>query len=190
MKCPSGKNERPQHRAGALVDDAHPGDHLSRGQALLLGRIDLPHFVHPAGTPATKLVPLFPPGRRRHLSLLAQPSLQGAFAGDLKLRKQMSQLQPQSSRSPTGMLLAQFQCSPTEGILFMVPMGTASVISRLNGLRASSTPLLQQVPHGALGQLKLLGDLDRRLSVLGPVPNRFSNSRWDSAGHDHPPWIQ
>jgi hypothetical protein len=45
LKFASGKNDRLQHPAAALIHESQPGDLLSRLQTLLVGGIHLPDFM-------------------------------------------------------------------------------------------------------------------------------------------------
>jgi len=158
LKCPSGKNDRPQHGPAALLGDTQPGDHLSGGEPLLLNRIDLPDLMHLAGT--SLLTIAAGPSRRRRLQPFPlQPPLQRAFAGKRLCGEQGLQFQSNSSGSPAGMLLAERQRPPVQSPVSVGGLAAAGLVAGRERLRALGSQAPQQVSHSPRFQLQLRGDL-------------------------------
>jgi hypothetical protein len=84
-----------------------PRNHFARGQAFLLRRVDLPNLVNFGRSQAARR--RRPTRRRRRSTLIAEPALQRSFAGRIAIRKELCQLDPQSTGAPARVHFAQQQ---------------------------------------------------------------------------------
>ncbi len=165
--------------------DAQPGDHRARGQAFLLGGVELPDLVDDRrARPPLRRRPACGSGRGVEA---AQPALQRPLAGQGAFGEERPQLDADAARAPKRVLAAQVEDALAQQRMVVGPGRAAAVVAGLQRVVAGGAHLQQQVSDGARVQLQLLGDLIGVLALLAALKDGSANSGRDGERHDRPP---
>jgi hypothetical protein len=127
----------------------------------------------------------WPPRRRGWLLLAAEPTLQGAFAGQLVWRVRVGQPHAEVASPPTGVLLTQCHSQRVEGVAWIGGLtGSGPVVGlEVVGLLPKAS---QQLAYGSWAKVERLRDGGGVVALAGSLQDKAAQGQREWCRHGDP----